>query len=74
MAILNSTWLSLAAQTYLLPIVIDDVHVVGLSRDIGHVDLLQITVEHAAEMIIRKIEERSQGILHAAVTAALIRG
>jgi hypothetical protein len=43
--------------TYMLPIVVDDVQIVGLSQDIGHVDLRKTTLEEAVELLVRKIEE-----------------
>jgi hypothetical protein len=47
-------------QTFLLPIIVDDVPVVGLARDVGHVDLRRVTIEDAADLMIRKIEEPAQ--------------
>ncbi len=47
-------------QTYLLPIIVDAVHVVGLSRDVGYVDLRSVSIEQAAELMIRKIEDPAQ--------------
>jgi hypothetical protein len=43
--------------TYLLPIIVDDVAVVGLSSDVAHVDLRHVAIEEAANLLIRKIEE-----------------
>jgi hypothetical protein len=47
--------------TYMLPVVIDDVHVVGLSRNVGHVDLRKTTLPEAVELLVRKIEESEIG-------------
>jgi hypothetical protein len=44
-------------REYLLPIIVDDVHIVGLSRDIGHVDLRRTSIEEAAKMLADKIED-----------------
>jgi hypothetical protein len=44
-------------QTYLLPIVVDDVHVEGLSKNVGYVDLRSISIDQAAEILVRKIED-----------------
>ena len=47
-------------QTYLLPVIVDNVQVVGLSSDLGHVDLRHVTIEAAADLMIRKIEDVMQ--------------
>ena len=47
-------------ETYLLPVVVDDVAVVGISKDVGHVDLRRMTVREAAELLIKKIEDGAQ--------------
>lgn len=44
-------------STYLLPLVVDDVHIVGLSKDVGYVDLRRHSVTEAAQLLIRKIED-----------------
>jgi len=43
--------------TYLLPVVIDDVTVVGLSGNVGHIDLRRCSVEQLAASLIDKIEQ-----------------
>ena len=43
--------------TYLLPVVIDDVTVVGLSSNVGHIDLRRCGVEELAESLIDMIEQ-----------------
>jgi hypothetical protein len=43
-------------STYLLPVVIDDVAVVGLPN-VGHIDLRRCTVEQLAVSLIDKIEQ-----------------
>lgn len=43
--------------TYLLPVVIDDVTVVGLSSNVGHIDLRRCGVEQLAASLIEKIEQ-----------------
>ena len=43
--------------TYLLPVVIDDVTVVGLSSNVGHIDLRRCGVEQLAASLIDKIEQ-----------------
>ncbi len=43
--------------TYLLPVVIDDVAVVGLSSNVGHIDLRRCSVEQLAASLIDKIEQ-----------------
>jgi hypothetical protein len=45
--------------SYLLPVLIDDVTVVGLSSNVGHIDLRRCTVEQLAESMIEKIEQGS---------------
>jgi len=47
-------------ETYLLPIIVDDVHIVGLSNDIGHVDLRKVTIADAVNLLVRKIEDMPQ--------------
>lgn len=42
---------------YLLPLVVDDVHVVGLSSDVGHLDLRRMSVAQVAQILAKKIEE-----------------
>ena len=44
-------------STYLLPVVIDDVAVVGLSANVGHIDLRRCSVEQLADSLIEKIEQ-----------------
>lgn len=51
-------------STYLLPVVVDDVNVVGLSKDVGYVDLRRMKVRDAALLLIRKIEEINTGDDH----------
>lgn len=43
--------------TYLLPVIIDDVSVVGLSQNVGHIDLRRCSVEQLASSLIEKIEQ-----------------
>lgn len=43
-------------ETYLLPVLIDDVAVVGLSSNVGHIDLRRCSVEQLALSLIEKIE------------------
>lgn len=49
-------------STYLLPLVVDDVHVVGLSKDVGYVDLRTMGVKKAAQLLIRKIEDSAAAV------------
>ena len=42
-------------QEYLLPLIVDDVKVVGIPDSIGHVDLRRVAVERAAEMLAEKV-------------------
>lgn len=44
-------------STYLLPLIVDDVNVVGLSKDVGYLDLRRMSVEQAASILIKKIED-----------------
>jgi hypothetical protein len=44
-------------ETYLLPVLIDDVTVVGLSSNVGHIDLRRCSVEQLALSLIEKIEQ-----------------
>lgn len=44
-------------ETYLLPVLIDDVAVVGLSSNVGHIDLRRCSVEQLASSLIEKIEQ-----------------
>jgi hypothetical protein len=46
-------------DSYLLPVIVDDVHVVGLPREVGHLDLRRMTLEQIAEVLIQKIESAS---------------
>ena len=43
--------------TYLLPVIIDEVHVVGLSSNVGHIDLRRCSVDQLALSLIEKIEQ-----------------
>lgn len=43
-------------QEYLLPVIVDDVKVVGISDTIGHVDLRKVTIERAADMLAEKVQ------------------
>lgn len=43
--------------TYLLPIIVDDVTVVGLSKDVGYIDLRSRNIQQAAEVLSKKIED-----------------
>jgi hypothetical protein len=43
-------------ESYLLPIIVDDVTVVGLPSDIGHLDLRRVTIEHVAKILTEKME------------------
>ncbi len=47
-------------ETYLLPVLVDDVSVVGLSTDVGHVDLRKTSIAQAVELLIRKIEDPAE--------------
>jgi hypothetical protein len=44
-------------STYLLPVRIDDVNVVGLSGNVGHIDLRRCSIEQLAASLIEKIEQ-----------------
>ncbi|MBB2191896.1 TIR domain-containing protein [Gluconacetobacter azotocaptans] len=44
-------------STYLLPLVVDDINIVGLSKDVGYVDLRHHSVSEAVQILIRKIED-----------------
>lgn len=44
-------------EIYLLPVIMDDVHLVGLSMDVGHIDLRRCSVEDVANTLIEKIEQ-----------------
>lgn len=48
-------------ETYLLPIIVDDVAVVGISKDVCHVDLRRTRIQEVTELLIRKIEDGSNG-------------
>jgi len=43
-------------QEYMLPLVVEDVNVVGLSKDVGFLDLRSLTVEKVADILAKKIE------------------
>ncbi|KJS67419.1 MAG: hypothetical protein JL50_08695 [Peptococcaceae bacterium BICA1-7] len=43
---------------YLLPLLLDDTHIVGLSRDIGFFDLRKHTMDEAVEALVEKIENQ----------------
>ncbi len=43
-------------DVYLLPVILDDVRVVGLSANIGHIDLRRQSVNDLADALIEKIE------------------
>lgn len=43
-------------ETYLLPVKMDEVAVVGLTANVGHIDLRRCSIEHLAESLIEKIE------------------
>ncbi len=45
---------------YLLALRIDDVHVVGLSTDVGYLDLRQRSIDEVANILIKKIESVSE--------------
>jgi hypothetical protein len=47
-------------DTYLLPVIVDNVHVVGIASDVGHVDLRRSSIRDVAELLIKKIEETAQ--------------
>lgn len=47
-------------DTYLLPVIVDHVHVVGIASDVGHVDLRRSSIRDVAELLIKKIEENAQ--------------
>ncbi|MEH6472991.1 MAG: TIR domain-containing protein, partial [Halopseudomonas sp.] len=44
-------------ETYLLPVKIDDVAIVGLSSNIGHIDLRRCSTNDLANSLIEKIEQ-----------------
>ncbi len=44
-------------EIYLLPIILDDVHVVGISSDVGHVDLRKTSLDEAVQILVRKVED-----------------
>jgi len=46
-------------ETYLLPVIVDDVAIVGISESVGHVDLRRVGIEDIANLLIKKIEEMS---------------
>lgn len=48
-------------ESYLLPVIVDDVHVVGLSRDVGHLDLRRVPIEQVASVLIDRIEASAAG-------------
>ncbi|KAB2933717.1 MAG: TIR domain-containing protein [Candidatus Contendobacter sp.] len=43
-------------EIYLLPVLMDDVHIVGLSQNVGHIDLRRCSVSDLANSLIEKIE------------------
>lgn len=43
-------------EIYLLPVVMDDVHVIGLSQNVGYIDLRRCSVGDLANTMIEKIE------------------
>lgn len=43
--------------TYLLPVIIDNVSMVGMSQNVGHIDLRRCSVEQLANSLIEKIEQ-----------------
>lgn len=44
-------------QEYLLPIIVDDVKVIGIKDTVAHVDLRQMGVEKAADLLSEKVEQ-----------------
>jgi hypothetical protein len=48
-------------QEYLLPVLVDDVKVVGISDTVGYVDLRKVDVERAAELLAEKVEAATTG-------------
>jgi hypothetical protein len=42
---------------YLLPVLVDDVEVIGLSKDVAHVDLRKVSIAEVANLLIQKIED-----------------
>ncbi len=44
-------------ETYLLPVIIDSVPIVGLSSNVGHIDLRRCSPEDLANSLIEKIEQ-----------------
>lgn len=44
-------------EIYLLPVIMDDVTIVGLSQKIGHIDLRNSSIEHVVQVLINKIED-----------------
>lgn len=47
-------------QEYLLPVLVDDVKVVGVADTIGHVDFRKVDVERAADMLAEKVQAAGQ--------------
>jgi len=46
-------------KEYLLPIILDDVNVVGVRSTVGYVDLREVSVEQAADLLVEKIQQQS---------------
>ncbi|MCL5035855.1 MAG: TIR domain-containing protein [Chloroflexi bacterium] len=42
---------------YLLPVIVDDVHIVGLNKDIAYLDLRELNIEEIAEIMKKKLEQ-----------------
>ncbi|UFS72268.1 TIR domain-containing protein [Geomonas sp. RF6] len=43
-------------QEYLLPLLVDDVKVVGIADTVGHVDLRKVEIERAADILAEKVQ------------------
>jgi hypothetical protein len=46
-------------QEYLLPIIVDDVKIVGIADTIGHVDLRKTSITQAADMLVEKVMRKA---------------
>jgi hypothetical protein len=50
---------SIRSLEYLLPILLDDTHIVGLKSTIGHIDLRKSDLDKVADLIAEKVEQHS---------------
>ena len=48
-------------EEYLLPILLDDTHVVGVHKSLGHLDLRHVSISEAADILSSKIVEHRDG-------------